>query len=127
MPPTILHVDTLDEAISEISKVDAHPVGVRIMALKAVHRLVKFEDVDPKTANILKQEILSRGGDAAVSKTVGMFENTKTDILIMGTLAQYIRLITKLKEQPFVDCVNIAEDLQKLLFKDFDAESKYVH
>ena len=126
MRPTILPVKNLDEAISQISKVNAHPVGVQVMALKAVHRLVKFEGVDPKTANITKQEMLSRGGDAAVSETVGMFENVKTDLIIMGTLAQYIRLIRKLKKQSFGDCKKIAEDLQTLLFKDFDIDNACV-
>lgn len=123
MSPTILHAETLDEAASEISKVDAHLGGVQIMALKAIHRLVKFEAVDPKTANIIKQEMLSRGGDAAVSKTVGLFENTKTDMIIMGTLAQYIRLIRKLRNQSFGDCAKIADDLHDLLFKNINIEN----
>jgi dihydropteroate synthase len=126
MSPTILHVNSLDEAISEIGKVKANPVGVQIMALKAVHRLVKFEAVDPKTANIVKQEMLSRGGDVAVSEKVAQFEKTKTDIIIMGTLAQYIRLIKKLRNQPFGECLKIADALQSLLFKDFDVAAASV-
>jgi len=126
MSPTILHVNSLDEAISEISKVKANPVGVQIMALKAVHRLVKFEAVDPKTANIVKQEMLSRGGDVAVSEKVAQFEKAKTDIIIMGTLAQHIRLIKKLRKQPFGECLKIADALQNLLFKDFDAAAANV-
>jgi dihydropteroate synthase len=86
-----------------------------------VHRLVKFEAVDPKTANIVKQEMLSRGGDVAISEKVAQFEKAKTDIIIMGTLAQYFRLIRKLRKQPFGDCLNIADALQSLLFKNFDA------
>ncbi len=126
MKPTILHVKNLEDAILEIRKVNSHPVGVQIMALKAVHRLVKFEGVEPRTANIVKQEILSRGGDAALSATVGMFENVKTDLIIMGTLAQYIRLIRKLMKQSSGDCVRIGQDLQNLLFKDFDIEAANV-
>ena len=120
MSPKILQVSNLDEAVSEIGKVKANPVGVQIMALKAVHRIVKFEDVDPKTANIIKQEMLSRGGDVAVSENVAKFEKTKTDIIIMGTLSQHIRLIRKLRKQPFGECEKIADGLQNLLFKDFD-------
>jgi dihydropteroate synthase len=90
------------------------------MALKAVYCIVKFEDVDPKTANIMKQEMLSRGGDIAVAETVGKFENKKTDILIMGTLAQYVRLVRKLRMQSYGDCLKIAQDLADLLFKDYD-------
>lgn len=126
MLPQIVHVNSLDEAKSEISKVDANPAGVEIMALKAIHKLVKFGDVDPKSANIVKQEMLSRGGEVAVSESVARFEKTRTDIIIMGTLSQYIRLIRKLRKQPFGECEEIANDLQNLLFKDFDVSAASV-
>lgn len=126
MTPIILYVDSLDEAISAIEKVDSHQVGVQIMALKAVFRLVKFEDVDPKTANIVKQEMLSRGGDVAVSKNVGMFKTSKTDMIIMGTLAQHIRLIRKLKKQDYGDCLKIAKELQNLLLRDINPNTDNV-
>jgi hypothetical protein len=126
MKPTILNVKDLSEAHSELSKIDVHPVGVQIMALKAVYRLVKFEAVDPKTANIVKQEMLSRGGDVAVAGTVGKFEDKKTDMIIMGTLEQYIRLIRKLKKQSYGDCLEIAQDLTDLLFRDFNIEDASV-
>lgn len=126
MKPKILRFNSLEEAKNEIKKINVDPVGIQIMALKAVHRLVKFEKVNPKTANIVKQEMLSRGGDVAVSKTVGMFSEEKTDMIIMGTLAQYMRLIKKLKRQPFGDCLEIADDLQQLLFKDLDIDSACV-
>ena len=126
MKPVILNVKDMSEAQAELSKINVHPVGIQIMALKAVYRLVKFEAVDPKTANIVKQEMLSRGGEVAVAGTVGKFEEKKTDMIIMGTLAQYIRLIRKLKKQLFGDCLEIAQDLEDLLFKDFDIESASV-
>jgi hypothetical protein len=120
MKPTILNIKNLSEARVELAKIDVHPVGVQIMALKAVYRLVKFEAVDPKTANIVKQEMLSRGGEVAVADTVGKFEDKKTDIIIMGTLAQYVRLIRKLRMQSYGDCLGIAQGLEDLLFKGFE-------
>ena len=120
MKPTILNIKNLTEAETELAKIDVNPVGVKIMALKAVYRLVKFEDVDPKTANIVKQEMLSRGGEVALAGTVGKFEDKKTDIIIMGTLAQYVRLIRKLRLQSYGDCLGIAKGLEDLLFKGFD-------
>lgn len=126
MAPKIIHINNLDEAKAEMKKINVNPAGTEIMALKAVFRLVKFEQVDPKAANIVKQEMLSRGGDVAVSETVGMFEAQKTDLLIMGTLAQYVRLIRKLKKQPFSECLGIAEELQRLLFGDLDVDAACV-
>ena len=128
MSPKILQVKTLEDAKVEILKVNASVPGVSIMALKAIHRMVKFEAVDSKTANIVKQEMLSRGGDVALSEGVAKFEKEKTDIIIMGTLAQYIRLIRKLRRQAFGEgnCIKIAEELQALLFKDFDLDTACV-
>lgn len=96
------------------------------MALKAVFRLIKFENVDAKTANIIKQEMLSRGGEAAVSQTVGEFKDQKTNLIIMGTLAQHIRLIKKLQKQTYGDCIKIATELKTLLSADLDIENAAV-
>ena len=120
MKPRILSLNDIDQAKAELVKINVHPIGIQIMALKAIHRVVKLEDVDPKTANIIKQEMLSRGGDVAVAKTVGNFEDKTTDIIIMGTLAQYIRLIKKLKEQPWGNCQSIGVCLRDLLLKGLD-------
>lgn len=123
MKLAMLNVTDLSHAQTELTKIGVHPTGIQIMALKAIHRITKFEDVDPKTANIVKQEMLSRGGEVAVAGTVGQFKETKTAMIIMGTLAQYIRLIRKLKLQSYGDCQKIAVSLQELLFKDYDIES----
>ena len=115
-----LSFEDLAEAKREIAKINVDPVGVEIMALKAIFKVIKIKGVDSKTANILKQEMLSRGGDAAVSKDVGSFEAKTTDVIIMGTLAQYIRLIKKLEHQQFGDCIKISEVIRDLLFKGHD-------
>ena len=121
--PKLLKIDNLNRAKAELIKIGVHPIGVQIMALKAVFRIVKFEAVDPETANMIKQEMLSRGGDVAVAGTVGKFEESNTDIIIMGTLAQYTRLVRKLKKQSYGCCMKIASALEDLLFKDSDVDS----
>ena len=60
--------------------------------------------------------MLSRGGDIAVAETVGNLDKN-TNILIMGTLAQHIRLIRKLRRQPLGDCQKVGAILENLLFK----------
>ena len=61
-----LNIDTLEQAKEELAKVGASPVSVNIMAPKAVFRVVKVTGVTATAANILKQEMLSKGGEAAV-------------------------------------------------------------
>ena len=120
----ILSFDSLDEARKEIEKIDVNPVGVRIMALKSVFKVVRIKEVDPKTANIVKQEMLARGGEVALSRSVGEFETKPTDILVMGTLAQHLKLIKKL--QTYGNCRKISEVLGETLFAGFDINSAAV-
>lgn len=126
MKPTVLKINELSQAQTELIKIGVHPVRIQIMALKAVHHTIKFEAVDPKTANIVKQEMLSRGGEVAVAQTVGKFEEAKTDMIFMGILAQYIRLIGKLKLQTFGDCQKVAVELEDLLFKGYNIDGASV-
>lgn len=80
-------------------RLGVHPGGVAIMAPKAVFRLVLVRGIDPRAANIVKQELLARGGDAAVCDAVSRFCPDPSDILLMGTLHQYADLIEKLRRQ----------------------------
>ena len=70
--------------------------------------------------------MLSRSGDIAVAGTVSKFEETNTDIIIMGTMAQHIRLVRKLKKQSYGCCLQIASALEDLFFKDLDVDSTSV-
>ena len=113
--PEILKIKKLKDAEEEIKKLNVNETGVKIMAYKAVHMCVKFKDVETKTANLLKQEMLSRGGDVAVSRKAGSFEAEETDIIIMGTLAQFVRLIKKMKHQSAFECKKMTKELENLL------------
>ncbi len=97
----VLELNGLADARREIKKVGAGEKGVDIMAHKAIHRVVRVSSVDVRAAGILKQEMLSLGGEAAVSW--GSLERSagETDVLLMATLKQYDLLKRKLLEQPF--------------------------
>ncbi|MCX8033157.1 MAG: dihydropteroate synthase [Thermoleophilia bacterium] len=75
--------------------------GINIMEKKSVFRAVRVRDLELRAANILKQEMLARGGEAAISREVFEWRGEKADCIITGTLAQFERLIEKLKLQPF--------------------------
>ncbi len=80
-------------------KVD--PYGIRIMLPKAVDYLVRINSLSSIAANILKQEMLSVGADVAIARDTLTGRLKKTDCLLMGNLAQFNRLSTKLNKQPF--------------------------
>jgi len=80
-------------------KVDSY--GIKLMVPKALSYLLKIDNIPCITANILKQEMLSLGADAAVSRDALTGRCKKTDCLLMGTLSQFNRLAGKLNRQPF--------------------------
>ena len=95
-------------------RVDSYGIG--IMLPKANHYLVKLKEVSNISANILKQEMLSLGGDAAVARGALTGSVKKTDCLLMGTASQLSRLNSKLNAQPF-GLNSLAEALRSSLTK----------
>ncbi|KPK99002.1 MAG: hypothetical protein AMJ95_01770 [Omnitrophica WOR_2 bacterium SM23_72] len=85
----------------EMRKIKVDPYGIEIMLPKARHYLLQINNVSNITANILKQEMLSLGGDVAVARDALTGHVTSTDCLMMGNLSQLERLNQKLQKQPF--------------------------
>lgn len=79
--------------------VDFH--GIEAMEPKMQHFNVLLEGISAPMANILKQEMLSLGGDVAVARDSVSCNIKKTDALIMGTNKQLMRLAKKIMIQPF--------------------------
>jgi dihydropteroate synthase len=71
-------------------------------------------DVDAGTANILKQEMLAAGGDAAVAIGTVSCKIEKTDILLMGTVKQYQRALSHLTYN-VLNCPKAAEEIKGAL------------
>jgi len=95
-----LHITNANEAIQQIKKVGVDPTGLKLMEGKTLHFNLKVEGIEPRTANLLKQEMLSLGGDVAVDGR-GLDCSTKqTDALLMGTQKHFEKLILKLDQYP---------------------------
>ncbi|MDW7649839.1 MAG: hypothetical protein SCK29_03115 [Bacillota bacterium] len=117
MDVQILKIENLSQAKEEIAKVGASPVSVNIMAPKAVFRVIKVTDVSATAANILKQEMLSKGGEAAVHAGSVNCTQKVSDVILMGTLNQYRKVIKSLRIQP-VGLDKLAEQLRSLLSEE---------
>ena len=85
----------------EMSLIGVDPVGIGIMEGKSRHLLIRMDEVDLRAALILKQSILSLGGDAALRREAAGLTVQSTPVLLMGTVLQLRRLSDKLKSQPF--------------------------
>lgn len=96
----VIEIKDLKKAGDELLALKVHKGGVEIMAPKAVMRVIKVSGVDSAALNILKQEMLSVGGDCAVSWDAFIRRRKNADGLIMGTVAQIDRLCEKLDKQP---------------------------
>ncbi|MDD5431773.1 MAG: dihydropteroate synthase [Candidatus Omnitrophica bacterium] len=90
------------------------PYGIKIMLPKAQPYLVKINSVSNIAANILKQEMLSLGGDTAIARGALTGKTKETGCLLMGNFSQYNNLVQKLKLQPF-GLKKISEDLAEAL------------
>ncbi len=84
-----------------MKRMDVHKEGISIMLPKTQFRTVKIKDVSVTKANIIKQDILSFGGEAATAKGAINHSVKTTDVLIFGTIRQIKNLTSKLKRQYF--------------------------
>ncbi len=100
MPHVVLLRD-LGEVRELLADMRVSAGGVKLMDKKALFRVVRVKGLDIRAANILKQEMLSRGGEVATSREVYELDGSSAECLVMGTLVQYERLLPKLRQQPF--------------------------
>jgi dihydropteroate synthase len=114
--PKIIDIKTLDDAKQEIKKIGSDPASINIMAPKMLLKIVKLENIVLQDAIIIKQDMLSLGGEVAVPKHTFELHDEKGDILVIGTLKQLSELVEKLKRH-YPRLKNIAEELS-LVLKD---------
>jgi|SRR3989338_8602939 len=95
----IVKADSASAAAKEIAAIGVSAECIQIMKNKAVFRLIKLHGVRNAVANIIKQEMLSCGGDATVSQWTVNCSRPKTDVLLMGTLKHYGIIIAKMRQQ----------------------------
>ncbi|MFC1645789.1 dihydropteroate synthase [Candidatus Omnitrophota bacterium] len=114
MMPRVLSFNSRADIIRELRNIKVDEYGIKIMSPKADFFLIKFARVPSICANILKQEMLSLGGDVAISRQSITGKDKNTACLLMGNLVQLKRLIQKLRMQPF-KLDEIGRDLDKIL------------
>ncbi|WP_146417461.1 dihydropteroate synthase [Haloarcula hispanica] len=105
-------VDSLAEARETIESAHVTDTGAWRMRGKGVHRVLRTR-VQPRQAQYLKEELLSLGGECAVSGLDGQ-EEESTDVVTMATMAQYKRLAEKLDGQPY-GLASFADELRGAL------------
>jgi dihydropteroate synthase len=110
----IIKIKDLEEATSVFKKIGVDPYGIDAMVSKTININILLESQPCKVANIIKQEMLSVGGDAAVARGSVSCSVPASDILIMGTIKQILAMIIKIEKQPF-GLNSIAANIRELL------------
>ena len=85
----------------EMALIGVDPVGIDIMEGKSAHHIIRLDKVDLRAALILKQSMLSLGGDAALTRNAAGLKIDTTPVILMGTLKQLRGLVSRLGGQPF--------------------------
>ncbi|MCJ7797669.1 MAG: dihydropteroate synthase, partial [Thermoleophilia bacterium] len=95
--PQVVELRDLAEVRALLHDMRVSAGGIHLMDKKCLFRVVRVKGIDIRAANILKQEMLSRGGEVATSREVYELDGRDAECLIMGTLVQYERLLPKLR------------------------------
>lgn len=116
----VVIIDDQSEARMFLAQIGVDPGAYPYMQPKAMYRCIKLKDISCRAANIVKQEMLSKGGEAAIKRDALRFEGF-TDVLLMGTLKHYRLLVNKLQVQPF-GLKELAGEIEAIL-KNYELES----
>ncbi|MGB9666073.1 MAG: hypothetical protein ACPL2N_02000 [Candidatus Cryosericum sp.] len=96
-----LDIATTEQARHLLASLECHVAGIDIMAPKATFLAMRISGLLPQAANILKQEMLAKGGEVAVPSGALRLEKERVDCVVMGTPSQYDQLVMTLQQQPF--------------------------
>ncbi len=112
----LLLIDNKEQLKEEMEIIGADPAGISLMLPKGELLIIKVKDVSQKAAIILKQEMLSKNGEAVLHKDISMLNKEISDLLLFGTIKQFIEVIQKLKLQPF-GLKQIANEIETVINK----------
>jgi dihydropteroate synthase len=103
-----------DDTRASMLAIGVCPDALDIMLPKMRHLAFMVRGLDPRAANILKQEMLAVGGEAATSYHVICDLTKPTDCLLAGTERQFSIALPKLACQPF-GLAKLASDIERAI------------
>ncbi len=112
--PRIIPITNLSDAEKAIQDIGSDHLSIPYMAPKMVSRVIRLDGVILQDAIIIKQDMLSIGGEVAVPKETFELQRKTASILISGSLLHLRTLVQKLKRHyPRIQI--IAYELEKLI------------
>ncbi len=110
-----LTVRSSADAERELAVLGVDPFSIRNLAPKMVHRLLLVNGCSGKETALLKQEMLTLGGDAAIAAPGGSSAGELV-LILMGTEKQLAALCKRLSTSPFNFSILAQEILRTLDF-----------
>jgi len=98
-----------------LKRMDVSSQGVTNMVPKAFALPMRLTKVETAAANIIKQEMLTVGGDAAMSRGIVEGERKETDIVLLGTADKIRKLLRKLSHYTKWGLPEIRDSIERLL------------
>ncbi|MCG7854171.1 MAG: dihydropteroate synthase [Methanosarcinaceae archaeon] len=120
----VLDITHPHDSIFAMRSIGTTETGCNVMKNKTVNRVLRINNLTTTEALIIKQEILARGGDAALARDAVSHETEETDVIVTGTLLQIERLVTKLKGQAR-NLPLVARMIKETLERQMDVEYRY--
>jgi len=111
-----IDLHSLKDAHQEITTIGSDPKSIDIMAPKAVHKNIRLHNIIGQDAIIIKQDMLSIGGDVAIPKNAFHLDQSPVTILLIGSLAQLHLLVKKLNRH-YPRIQHIAQEIKDLLIQ----------
>lgn len=99
---------------NHLAQAGVDPEGIRIMKSKARNLIIRVDNVSAPAANIIKQQLLSLGGDAAVHRDAITGRSEKSTVYIIADERRLAILTEKFKNQPF-DLPVLGTEIERLL------------
>lgn len=99
--PRPIGIKSVAEARRIMSSIGVGGPGCDIMAPKAVFRSIRLSKVPLKAALLLKQEMLAKGGEAALPRATASLAVDECPVVLTGTVRQFELVTATLKRQPF--------------------------
>ncbi len=97
----LLDLNTAKDAVSLMQQIGSDVHGVALMKNKLVHFNFRIGPLPAAAANIIKQEMLAVGGEAAVTRGVINCSADNSDAILSATRKQFRKFCQKLRAQPF--------------------------
>ncbi|HEX7628654.1 MAG TPA: dihydropteroate synthase [Candidatus Methanoperedens sp.] len=120
----LLDIQNIEDCREAMLSIGVTSTGSHIMKKKMLIYNILINNIGTTEALIIKQEMLARGGDAALPREAVSHETQKVSLIISGTQLQVERLINKIRRQ-VRELPVIANVLAELMNKNNDTFFRY--